>query len=55
MLIHKHAKEITNLTATLCEGKNTMTALLLMALSINGGLYVGTIAYSTFSAPEEEK
>lgn len=27
-----------------------MTALLLMALSVNGGLYVGTIAYSTFKA-----
>lgn len=29
-----------------------MTALLIMALSVNGGLYVGTIAYSTFKAAE---
>ncbi len=27
-----------------------MTALLMMVLSINGGLYVGTIAYSSIKA-----
>ena len=28
-----------------------MTALLIMALSINGGLYIGTIAYTAFVSP----
>ncbi len=31
-----------------------MTALLIMALSVNGGLYVGTIAYSTFMSNKSE-
>ena len=29
-----------------------MTALLIMALSINGGLYVGTICYSALNASD---
>lgn len=29
-----------------------LTAILIMALSVNGGLYVGTIAYSTYKAAE---
>jgi len=31
-----------------------MTALLIMALSVNGGLFAGTIAYSTFKTTETE-
>jgi len=31
-----------------------MTALLIMALSVNGGLFAGTIAYSTLKAAEVE-
>ncbi len=29
-----------------------LTAILIMALSVNGGLYVGTIAYTTMKAGE---
>ncbi len=32
-----------------------MTALLIMALSINGGLYVGTIAFSALSTENESE
>jgi hypothetical protein len=38
------------LTKNLCKGKYTMTTLLIMALSVNGGLYVGTIAFSALIA-----
>ena len=38
------------MNSNLCKGKYTMTALLIMALSVNGGLYVGTIAYSAIKA-----
>ncbi len=32
-----------------------MLTLLIMALAVNGGLYVGTIAYSAYQAAEIEK
>jgi len=31
-----------------------MTALLIMALSVNGGLFAGTIAYSALTTTETE-
>lgn len=58
MLKHNQAKENKEISklkeTTICvRGKYTMlTAILIMALSINGGLYVGTIAYSTMKAGE---
>ena len=45
-------KEITNL----CKGKYIMiTALLIMAMAVNGGLYAGTIAYSAYKSADFEK
>ncbi|MEM9469095.1 MAG: hypothetical protein AAF988_02940 [Pseudomonadota bacterium] len=32
-----------------------ITALLIMTLAVNGGLYAGTIAYSTYKSNEFEK
>ncbi len=32
------------------EGESPMIDILVMAMSVNGGLYVGTIAYTTYKA-----
>jgi hypothetical protein len=47
-------KKQTYINSICVKGKITMTALLIMALSVNGGLFAGTIAYSALSSHDAE-
>lgn len=44
-----------NETATLCGDIKMLASLLIITLSVNGGLYLGTIAWSAYKSSEAGK